>query len=312
MGGDADAAVRRVAAALGLDANDAVDVLATTVSGADLTSFLLEVTRRRADLISPADVMRRARTDPLVEPGVVDARALHCVIAAVVDAIPDRFEFVELAPVVPLGTHSTVATVHQHKVVSTVRNAEVAADPTNALALLAALRGSGSTTTRLAAVQRILRAQPFGDQGQQHFSVLGLVTAGRDRGHLAFEADALVEQLHALRSAIGTVTDAAVEIRLTDLADGHADGVVLVVTESFAGDSETLVTSDPARTSGRGYYRDLCFKVIASTAHREVEIGDGGFTDWTAQLRNDRKARLLASGLGLDRLVAVAADRCAS
>ena len=315
MGGDVDAAVRRVAAALGLgadDANDAVDVLATTVSGADLTSFLLEVTRRRADLISPADVMRRARTDPLVEPGLVDARALHRVIAAVIDAMPDRFEFVELSPVVPLGTHSTVATVHQHKVVSTIRNAEVAADPTNALALLAALRGSGSTTTRLAAVQRILRAQPFGEQGQQHFSVLGLVTAGRDRGHLAFETDALVEHLHALRSAIGTVTDAAVEIRLTDLADGHADGVIQAVTESFAADSETLVTSDPDRPTGRGYYCDLCFKIFATTTDREVEIGDGGFTDWTAQLRNDRKARLLTSGLGLDRLVAVAADYPAS
>ena len=77
---------------------------------------------------------------------------------------------------VPLGTHSAVATVHQHKVVSTIRNAEVAADPTNALAILAALQRCETEPTRLAAVQRILRAQPFGDQGQQHFSVLGLVT----------------------------------------------------------------------------------------------------------------------------------------
>ena len=306
MGGDVDAAARRVIAALGLDA-DAVDVLAAKVSGADLTSFLLEVTRRRADRISPADVMRRARTDPLVEPGAVDARALHGIIATVVDAIPVLFEFVELSPVVPLGTHSTVATVHQPKVVSTIRNAEVAADPTNALALLAELRRGTSPDVRLGAVQRILRAQPFGEQGQQHFSVLGLVTAGRDRGNLAFEADALVEQLHALRRAIGTVTDAAVEIRLTDLIEGHADGVIRAVTESFAADSETLVTSDPDRPTGRGYYRDLCFKIMTTTADREVEIGDGGFTDWTAQLGNERKARLLTSGLGLDRLVTVAA-----
>ena len=311
MGGDTDAAIRRVLAALAEDPDSPLAALATKVSGADLTSFLLEVTRRRAEQLSPADVMRRARTDPLVEPGVVGARALHRVIAAVIDAIPEAFDVIELAPVVPLGTHSSVATVHQHKVVSTIRNAEVAADPTNALAVLAALRGPEREPIRLAAVQRILRAQPFGDQGQQHFSVLGLVTAGRDRGHLAFETDALVQQLHVLRSAIGSVTNATVEIRLTDLADGRAEPLIQTVAESFADDADTLVTSDPDRSTGRGYYRDLCFKIVA-TAEGEVEIGDGGFTDWTAQLLNDQKARLLTGGLGLDRLVAIAAIHPAS
>lgn len=306
MRGDAVSAIRRVLIALADDPDSALEVLSSRVSGADLTSFLLEVMRRRAEQLSPADVMRRARTDPLVEPGVVDARALHRVIAAVIDAIPRAFDVVELSPVVPLGTHSTVATVHQHKVVSTIRNAEVAADPTNALALLAALRRGTSPDVRLGAVQRILRAQPFGEQGQQHFSVLGLVTAGRDRGNLSFETAALVEQLHALRDAIGSVTNATVEIRLTDLAEGRAEGVVQGVTESFAADSETLVTSDPERATGRGYYRDLCFKIVATTTDREVEIGDGGFTDWTALLRNDRKTRLLTSGLGLDRLTSLA------
>lgn len=307
MGGDANAAVRRVIAALGDDSEHALEVLGIEVSGADLTSFLLDVMQRRAGRLTTADVMRRARTDPFVEPGAVDARALHRVIATIVGAVPDPFEFVELSPVVPLGTHSTVATVHQHKVFSTVRNAEVAADPTNALALLAALRGSGAITIRLAAVQRILRAQPFGEQGQQHFSVLAMVTSGRDRGHLAFETDALIEQLHALRCAIGTVTNAPVEIRLTDLSRGSSTSVIHAAIESIATHPDTTVTIDPSRTSGRGYYRDLCFKIIVSSASGAVEIGDGGFTGWMAQLRNDWKARLLTSGLGLDRLVTVAA-----
>ena len=310
MGGDADAAVRRVLTALADDPDSPLDVLATKVSGADLTSFLLEVTRRRVDRLSPADVMRRARTDPLVEPGVVDARALHRVIATVVDAIPDTFHFVELAPVVPLGTHSTVATVHQHKVVSTIRNAEVAADPTNALALLAALRPSETEPTRLAAVQRILRAQPFGTQGQQHFSVLGLVTAGRDRGNLAFEREALGEQLGALVETIRSVTAAPIRLALTDLRnDEHFAALVDHVREVVTG---AEVVADPDRTSGRGYYSDLCFKIFVTGPVGDIEVGDGGFTDWTAQLLNDRKARLLTGGLGLDRLVAVAAIHPAS
>ena len=33
-----------------------------------------------------------------------------------------------------------------------------------------------------------------------------------------------------------------------------------------------------------------------------LELGDGGFTDWTAQLLGNRKERLLVSGYGVDRL----------
>jgi hypothetical protein len=32
-------------------------------------------------------------------------------------------------------------------------------------------------------------------------------------------------------------------------------------------------------------------------------LTDGGFTDWTAQLLNNKKERLLISGLGPERLV---------
>lgn len=47
-----------------------------------------------------------------------------------------------LAPLVPLAAHTAVATVDPRKVVATIRGSEVAADPTNALALEAAQRRS--------------------------------------------------------------------------------------------------------------------------------------------------------------------------
>ena len=37
------------------------------------------------------------------------------------------------------------------------------------------------------------------------------------------------------------------------------------------------------------------------------EIGDGGFTDWTAQLLADGKERLLITGYGTDRLASLQA-----
>ncbi len=60
------------------------------------------------------------------------------------------------------------------------------------------------------------------------------------------------------------------------------------------------------RQRGRGYYRDLCFKVNAHVCGTLEEIGDGGFTDWTRKLAASNKERLLISGIGVDRLAGFA------
>jgi len=54
-----------------------------------------------------------------------------------------------------------------------------------------------------------------------------------------------------------------------------------------------------ARLEGLGYYTGLCLR-IAPTAPDGVRypVADGGFTDWTARLLQDRKERLLTSGIG--------------
>ena len=65
---------------------------------------------------------------------------------------------------------------------------------------------------------------------------------------------------------------------------------------------------DRGRQAGRGYYRDLCFKVYIYAGGEPQEVGDGGFTDWTARLAANRKERLLISGVGIDRLAAFGAS----
>jgi len=54
-----------------------------------------------------------------------------------------------------------------------------------------------------------------------------------------------------------------------------------------------------ARLEGIGYYRGLCLRIspVAPDGNRYAVI-DGGFTDWTARLLQDRKERMLASGIG--------------
>ena len=63
---------------------------------------------------------------------------------------------------------------------------------------------------------------------------------------------------------------------------------------------------DPEREQGRGYYRTLCFHVnVRDPEGSFLQIGDGGFTDWTQQLVQSRKERLLVSGMGTERVLQV-------
>ena len=66
--------------------------------------------------------------------------------------------------------------------------------------------------------------------------------------------------------------------------------------------------SAPAEVGRQAYYRHLCFKVHAVADGVTTEIGDGGFTDWTARLTGNGEERLLISGYGTDRLATAPAD----
>ncbi|GLY49691.1 hypothetical protein Lesp01_33470 [Lentzea sp. NBRC 102530] len=249
------------------------------LSGSDLTTLLLALARRRAGARSGADVVRQYRSDRFVAPAEVPFAVLRAAEDRLLAALPPSFSVLGLAPLAPLGTCSAVAEMDQNNVVSTVRGTEVAADPTNALALEAALRRrSGPDDVRLAAVQRVVRAQLFHGAGRfAHFTLFAAVSAGRDRGSLAFEREHFAEHVEYLRAACGDV-----EFRVTVLDPRY---------EVVRG----TLPADPSRRTG--YYKGLCFKVFRDG----VEIGDGGFVDWTQRLTGNRKERLLISGVGVDR-----------
>jgi hypothetical protein len=58
-------------------------------SGTDLTTLLLEVFRRRANRLTPAEVMSRYRTDRFVAPDSADITALHRTEDMLLSALPD-------------------------------------------------------------------------------------------------------------------------------------------------------------------------------------------------------------------------------
>lgn len=276
------------------------------LSGSDFTSVMLEVIRRRASRETPASVLRRYERDRFVRPGP-DPRAVRRAEEALLGGLPGDVEVVQLAPLVPLGTHSALGPVSQDKVVSTVRACEVAADPTNALALEAASRRARArdqpALIRLAAVQRVVRAQRFAAGMFPHFGLFGLVTAGRDTGSLGFERSALAGQLEIAIRGVAAATGRDVQIALTPLSD-RGERIAAAVSAGLAPVTPAGVVTDRERQAGRGYYRDLCFKVSAYEDGEPREVGDGGFTDWTARLTANQKERLLILGLSTDRLAA--------
>jgi hypothetical protein len=301
---DAGNALDRAAREIG--GMELVDRLAA-LSGSDFTTVMLEVVRRRAARETPATVLRRYQRDRFVRPGGTPWRSGRRAEDVLLGCLSPETEVVQLAPLVPLGTHSALATVSQHKVVTAVRACEVAADPTNALALEAAVRRARvpSGVVRLAAVQRVTRAQRFPAGWAAHFGLLATVTAGRDQGSRRFERAALGEQLRFAVAALRATGVRRVQVALTPLSEAGERIAAATAEELAAVAASADVVMDHERAGGRGYYRDLCFKVNALVDGAPEEIGDGGFTDWTARLLANGKERLLITGYGIDRLASL-------
>ena len=306
--GGSGQALRRVVGELG--GAGLLDVLADELPGSDLTTLLLEVFRRRAERLSPADVLRRYRSDRFVAPATVDFAALRRAEDAMLGELPGGFETVVLAPVLPLGAHTTAAGVDPRNVVATIRATEVAADPTNGLALEAAVRRGellraaprSAEPVRLAASQRVTRAQVFsGPVSFAHFQLLGVVTAGRDTGAHEFESRYLAEHVRFAADGLAALGLDRVTIAVTCLNE-PARRILAATSAEFAGRRGVAVTEAPERESARAYYRDLCFKVLADRGGSALEVGDGGFVDWTAKLLGNAKERMLISGFGIERL----------
>lgn len=57
------------------------------------------------------------------------------------------------------------------------------------------------------------------------------------------------------------------------------------------------------KPSDNQYYKGLQFKIHISINNEEIEIADGGFIDWSQQILNNKKERMILSGFGIRRLL---------
>ena len=261
---------------------DLAELLSERLAPSDLTALLLDVARRRAARLEPADVLRQYERDRFVRPAGGDTEEAERVALSLV---PDDFERVHLSPLAPLGSGSVLAGVSQDWAVATARGTEVVADVTNALALEAALaRRKWRDETKLYACERVVRPQASDDPARlAHFRLLGLCTAGRGERWQDWETRNATEHLAFYWKLLAELGVSGAEIRL---------GGGLEV--------EVAATSDPQE---RPYYAGGWFSIDVDGAN----VADGGFVDWTQKLLSDRKERCLISGVGIERLASLTA-----
>ena len=282
--------------------SDLVDQLAG-LSSPDFATLLLGVMRARAARTPARDVLRTYRTGRFTKPSPIPLRALRVVEDQFLSALPSGWEAISLSPLVPFATHAAVADVSQDRVLSAIRDTEVAADPTTALALEAATRrrAEPDDVVKLATVQRVIRGQSYRGDAPSHFPLFALVTAGRDTGGHAFESSALVEHLSIHVAGIRASGVSAVQILLTDLTGGGRESVLQRVEETLGDDPSVTVARDPDRHAAH-YYDGVCFKVRATFGDPDFEMSDGGSARWIARLLSDWREHLFISASGLNPL----------
>lgn len=224
--------------------------------------------------------------------------------------VPGLFEGVELSPVAPLGTCSAVAGVSQDRVVTTVRGTEVVSDSTNVLALEAATRRRSRAhpdAVHLASCSRQLRAQRFGEGMAAHFRLFTLVSSAQRQRSCQQESTLLLEHLRCWAAVLAAVAPRTpVRVEVTGWDPVLRERLHDTVLPSFAEDSSFTVVEDPDRVRAKGYYTAGALLVLAETPGGPVELGDGGFTDWTARLTQNDKELCLTSCIATERLAMVA------
>jgi hypothetical protein len=272
--------------------------LAGGLAASELWSLLLDVAERRAAERSAANVQQQWERDRFVAPAYIDQRTLNQLDGHLL-AAASAFEALELSPLAPLGSCSSVALASQNKIVSTIRGTEVVSDPTNLLALESArrLRKHAAQTIKLTTNHRCVRAQavPEVPGFAAHFRMFCITTAGHERR----DQDLLVESLSEhIQTHLGALN------RLEQHGYVFPDRIIRILAtpvrqrlgERIAGGLGVPVLFE---TLTHDYYDGLRFMISARCRSGEhMPLIDGGAFDWLRKLTSNNKLVFVASGMG--------------
>jgi hypothetical protein len=182
-------------------------------------------------------------------------------------------------------------------------------DPTNVLALEAMRRRRGGTgDVHLAASPRVVRAQNYGSGVLAHFRLFSLVSTGRERGGSAFELEALERHLWLYATAFADFVAPDTALRLSYSGNGTSTAERLIAaTRDAASRAGIGCIEEPEPATAGGYYEGFRFRIHARPSGQGewLQLVDGGNVDWGARIAGNAKERMLISGVGVERLVAL-------
>jgi hypothetical protein len=278
--------------------------LADELTGSELQSVLLEVMRHRAFRRDPSEILAQYHRDGFVRPAVASQRLYHEIDGHLLAAAAS-YEALELSPLAPLASCSSIALTDQNRTVSALRATEVVSDPTNVLALDSAerLRAKPDELVQLTTVQRVVRAQPIPKLpgAANHFRIFVLTTAGREQRDHAVAAAALVDHVRTMHRAFDRLEQHGFRFgarRIEVLARPDRASLGDRIAAELGASRGVL---DHAYYNGGVRYRYW----VTTPSGDEIPIADGGTFDWVARLTANRRNVFVASGMGA-QLVATA------
>lgn len=295
-----------------------LDALVDKTSLTDLQSLLLETYRRKTGKISCSDMLKQYKNNRFVKPSNASPFRMAEIDMAAMSLLPDDFAVLELSPLSPLGCASVLGPVNQNNIVTTTRNTEVCSDLTNVLALECAVRREkllkedirSNKRVKLCSSQRLVRAQPTDNPNSfAHFRLFGLCTSGRDEGCCKFEKESLYEHLTFYIKLIDRLKSLDYKFSSIIIELIVYDPVFMKIAADLDNKINEMnctihIKTEISEKYKQTYYKGMGFHLHACNSTGEkLFLADAGFTDWTQNLLNNKKERLLISGLGTERVV---------
>jgi len=291
---------------------DLVRILTEDLTGTELNTVLLDVFSDASSKLSPAQLLNRYQSNRLVKPADLPVLELKRMELEMLELFARlSFEPIELSPVSVLGSCSVVATADQDKVLSALRGTEVLADATNSIALhICDLKQNKSLSSRtdmisFSTIQRHIRTQQITGKGfTPHFKIGCLVTAGTDTGSFSFEKQSLYQHIMAMKELYMDYYKVdGISFRFLCRKHGYDSSERLAEqVREFVIGKHPDISIDIIKTPEKeiDYYKGIQYKIDIRVNGKSYEIGDGGFVDWTQQMLQNKKERMLSTGIGFD------------
>jgi len=285
---------------------DLLNDLSEKLSASELNTLLLELFRIRARKIKPGELLTQLEKNRFASPSEIDTINFNEFEIRCLKLAKSRgFVPITLSPLTPFGTCSAVAFVDQNNVVTALRGTEVVSDATNVFAMLIAKefkKRPGDGLIKYAATHRHVRSQALSNPAfTAHFGIFCLATGGTDTGSFSFELEQLLDHITIHLSVYSSEFDLSQEKLLLKIFLKEENEVFRQKVKGLVSLIDSTVTVQIEKQLNPGdYYKLVQFKLFIVRKGQEINLSDGGFVDWTQKLIQNRKHRLLISGVGTE------------